>query len=306
MSFALPHPPLFSRSTVARGGEIRGNRGAAALAWDRAQVLQIDRHGRFGVGAEGGLRWMPGPQVAAGPPDDAVLLGVDGEVFRWARRVDVVPAPLGDARNAGHHLSGDDAGLLVTALGLLNWHDAAGFAPTTGAPTTVEKSGWVRRDRSCGREEFPRTDPAIITLVHDGADRILLGRSAMWPDKWFSTLAGFVEPGESLEQCVVREVFEEVGITVSEPRYLGSQPWPFPRSLMIGFAALGDPAEPLAFLDGEIADAEWFTREQVRAALTIQEWTDPTEGDDGPAVPLRLPGSISIARSMIEAWAAAS
>ncbi len=305
-SFELPQPPLFSRSTIDRAGELRGNHGAATVGWDRARVLFIDGSGRFGVDeAEGGLRWLPGPQVADGPPDDAVLLGVDGEAMLWARRVPVIAEPVADARMAGHHLGADDAGLLVTALGMLNWTDNAEFSPTTGAPTTVEKSGWVRRDRSCGREEFPRTDPAIITVVHDGGDRILLGRQAMWPDKWYSTLAGFVEPGESLEQCVVREVREEVGITVTQPRYLGSQPWPFPRSLMIGFAALGDPDEPLAFLDGEIADAQWFTREQVRTALAGVEWTDPVNGDDAPPAPLRLPGSVSIARAMVEAWAAA-
>ncbi|GAB10025.1 NADH pyrophosphatase [Gordonia araii NBRC 100433] len=305
MPFALPQPPLFSRSTIARGGEWRGNHGAAQQNWPEAKVLLIDRRGRFGIAEGGGMRWLPGPEVGDGPPVDAVLLGVDGEVFLWARRVDEVAEPLGDARSAGHHLSGDEAGLLVTALGLLNWNDTAEFSPITGAPTATEKFGWVRRDRSCGREEFPRTDPAIITVVHDGADRILLGRQAMWPDKWYSTLAGFVEPGESLEQCVIREVFEEVGIVVTEPRYLGSQPWPFPRSLMLGFAALGDPDEPLRFLDGEIADAAWFTREQVRDALAAKEWTDPENGDDVPPVPLRLPGSVSIARSMIEAWAAA-
>ncbi|GED98929.1 NAD(+) diphosphatase [Gordonia crocea] len=305
MAFEMPQPPLFSRSTVDRGGEFRGNRGAAVQGWDSARVLLIDRRGRFGVGESGGLRWVSGPTVAPSPPEDLVLLGVEGEVFLWARRVDDVAEPLGDARSAGHHLGGDDAGLLVTALGMLNWHDHAEFSPTTGSPTSVEKSGWVRRDRSCGREEFPRTDPAIITVVHDGADRILLGRQAMWPERWYSTLAGFVEPGESLEQCVVREVREEVGITVTEPRYLGSQPWPFPRSLMVGFAAIGDPDEPLQFLDGEIADAVWFTREQVRDALAAGEWAAPDD-DDAASVPLRLPGSVSIARAMVETWAAAS
>ncbi|MFT4200401.1 NAD(+) diphosphatase [Gordonia sp. (in: high G+C Gram-positive bacteria)] len=305
MTFSLPEPPLFSRSTVDRGGEFRGNHGAAQQAWEEAKVLLLDGRGRFRVATEGGLHWVSGPEAGDGPPPDAVLLGVDGETFYWARRVDELDEPLGDARSAGHHLSGDDAGLLVTALGMLNWNDNAGFSPTTGEPTAVEKFGWVRRDRSCGREEFPRTDPAIITVVHDGGDHILLGRQAMWPERWYSTLAGFVEPGESLEQCVIREVYEEVGITVADPQYLGSQPWPFPRSLMLGFAALGDPEEPLRFLDGEIADAQWFTRDQVRDALVAKEWTDPEGGDDAPAAPLRLPGSVSIARAMIEAWAAA-
>lgn len=176
MAFALPHPPLFARSSIDRGGEFRGNHGAAVVGWENARVLLIDRRGRFGIGGDGGLRWATGPETAAGPTSDLVLLGVDGAAFLWACRVDEVDEPVGDARTAGHQLGGDDAGLLVTALGLLNWHDHAGFSPTTGAPTMVEKSGWVRRDRSCGRDEFPRTDPAIITVVHDGGDRILLGR----------------------------------------------------------------------------------------------------------------------------------
>src|SRR6185295_293966 len=111
------------------------------------------------------------------------------------------------------------------------------------------------------------TDPAVICLVHDGADRVLLARQPVWAPGRFSVLAGFVEAGESLEACVVREIREEVGVDVSEVSYLGSQAWPFPRSLMIGFHALADPAQPLVPADGEIAEAMWVTRDELRAAL---------------------------------------
>lgn len=138
--------------------------------------------------------------------------------------------------------------------------------------------------------------------MHDGADRILLGRQAIWPDGWYSTLAGFVEPGESLEQCVIREVHEEVGIVVCEPRYLGSQPWPFPRSLMLGFAAIGDPADELQFLDGEIGDARWFHRDEVRAALSRDGWTrvDPAPDGTPPRVdPSETGGSPAHTRDIV-------
>ncbi len=127
---------------------------------------------------------------------------------------------------------------------MLNWHDSAGFSALDGAPSEPTMSGWSRISTSTGHEEFPRTDPAVICLVHDGGDRVLLARQPTWPARRFSILAGFVEAGESLETCVVREIKEEVGVDVRDVRYLGSQPWPFPRSVMIGFAAVGDPDAP--------------------------------------------------------------
>ena len=150
-----------------------------------------------------------------------------------------------------------------------------------------------------GHEEFPRTDPATICLVHDGADRVVLGRQTVWPERMFSLLAGFVEAGESFETCVAREIAEEIGLSVRDVRYLGSQPWPFPRSLMVGFHAVADPEQPFSFNDGEIAEARWFTRDEVRAALAIGDWTSAAASQSE----LLLPGSISIAREIIESWA---
>lgn len=305
MHFELSQPPLLSRATVNRADEIRDDTDRLKAGWHTARVLLIDATGRYPVGESGALHWVAATTIADTPPEDAVILGIS-DVDLWTRRVDHIDGPTDDARHGAAVLSAEEAGLLATALGILNWHQTARHSPVDGSATRPARGGWVRRSIESGRDEFPRTDAAIITVVHDGADHILLGRQAVWPEGWYSTLAGFVEPGESLEQCVLREVYEEVGILVREPRYLGSQPWPFPRSLMVGFAAIGDPAEPLDFRDGEIGDAQWFHRDEVRAALASGDgWTRAAAAASGDAARLRLPGSISIAHSMIRSWAAA-
>lgn len=191
-------------------------------------------------------------------------------------------------RQIGASLSDRDAGLLTEAIGILNWHDAHRFSPRTGEPTVSEKGGWVRRDTVSGLEIFPRTDPAVIVGVLDAQDRILLGSNALWESNRYSLLAGFVEPGESLEAAVRREVFEESGVVVGEPTYLGSQPWPFPASLMLGFMArVADDFAGAAEPDGtEILDLRWFSRDELVAALPE----------------IILPGRTSIARAIIEEW----
>lgn len=307
-SFVFDQPPLLSRATFDRADEVRDDPDRMIAGWSSARVLEVDAAGRVPVTETRSLRWRAAVEIADAPPVDAVFLA-HTDTDLWALRVDTeLDGRTADPRRGAAHLDADEAGLLVTALGILNWHGAARFSPVDGHPTRPERGGWVRRDTVTGADEFPRTDPAIITVVHDGADRILLGRQSVWPPRWYSTLAGFVEPGESLEQCVIREVHEEVGITVSGPRYLGSQPWPFPRSLMLGFAALGDPDEPLRFLDGEIGDADWFHRDEVREALARgNEWQrgDPIPEDTTDLPRLLLPGSISIAHALITAWATA-
>jgi len=167
------------------------------------------------------------------------------------------------------------------------WHTTHEFCPRCGARTEIAFSGHIRVCPKDGSEHFPRVDPAVIMLIRDDDDRILLARGPQWPENRVSVLAGFVEPGESLELAVIREVHEEVGIVVTEPRYMGSQPWPFPRSLMLGFfaRALTTDLHPDAV---EIADARWFTRAELLAEL---------EGGR-----LGLPSPISIARRLIEAW----
>ena len=163
-------------------------------------------------------------------------------------------------------LSDRDAGIFTTAQALANWHAAHQFCPRCGAPTEPEQAGWIRRCTRDSSEHYPRTDPAVIMAVVDDDDRLLLGRNAQWPEGRFSVLAGFVEPGESFEAAVAREVEEEVGIEVTDVTYLGNQPWPFPSSDMVGFRAraITTSLHPDTV---EMAEARWFTRNEYRKAL---------------------------------------
>jgi NAD+ diphosphatase len=300
--FSLIEPPTLSRSRFDRAAELRKDAVALKQGWTSARLLRVDPRGRVRIEADG-LVLGAAEDYAAEPPEDAVFLGryPDG-AHLWAVRDPELAGTSGDLRFLGAVLDDDSAGILATALALLNWHAYAAFSPVDGTPVRPANGGWARVSEAGGHEEFPRTDPAIICLVHDGADRILLARQQVWPERMFSILAGFVEAGESLEQCVIREIQEEVGVAVRDVRYLGSQPWPFPRSLMIGFAALADPDAPLEFTDGEIGEAHWFTRDEVRRALDAGDWRSR---DVTPDERLLLPGSISIARGIIESWAAA-
>jgi NAD+ diphosphatase len=240
----------------------------------------------------------PATGLSAEPSPAAVFLGVNGGKQVWAVRDAGLQGELTDLRAMASGIDDLTAGLLSTAQALLNWHDKAAFHAADGTPTVSVKGGWSRRTEG-GYEEFPRIDPAVICLIHDGGDRVLLARQHSWPKTLFSLLAGFVEAGESLERCVEREMLEEVGLAVRDISYLGSQPWPFPRSLMLGFAAIADPEEPLVFSDGEIAEAHWFSRAEVREALAVGDWSAQNQG-----ARLLLPGSISIARTIVESWAA--
>jgi NAD+ diphosphatase len=170
---------------------------------------------------------------------------------------------------------------------LANWHAAHQFCPRCGAPTEPEQAGWIRRCTRDGSEHYPRTDPAVIVAVVDDQDRLLLGRNAQWPEGRFSVLAGFVEPGESFEAAVMREVEEEVGILVTDVTFLGNQPWPFPSSAMIGFRARATTTS-LHPDRVEMAEARWFSRDEYRAALKNND--------------IRTPSGISIAQRLIEDW----
>ncbi len=208
--------------------------------------------------------------------DDAPSLAEAGE------------ARFADLRAMGPLLPPAEAGLLAYARGLLHWHRRHGFCGVCGERTAIAEAGHVRRcrNRACGAEHFPRTDPAVITLV-TGGDACLLGRQKTWPEGMYSTLAGFVEPGESLEDAVAREVFEETGVRASNVRYFASQPWPFPASLMIGFRAEAEAGAAIDSRLDELEDVRWFTR----AGLRDREKTGH-----------RLPYRGAIARRMIEDW----
>ncbi|MER7077501.1 NAD+ diphosphatase [Saccharopolyspora kobensis] len=294
--FQLDSAPLLSRSTVDRREQLRDASDGGAELWATGKVLLVDAKGRTRIDTGSGLVVHPACDFGERPAPGAVLLGVEGETSYWALRSDHDGAQEGwlDLRNGGGLLNDTDAGLFTTAVGLLSWHDNARYCAVCGAATTRVRAGWARRCTGCDREEYPRTDPAVICLVHDGGDQVLLARQPNWPPERYSVLAGFVEVGESLEACVAREIAEEVGVDVSDVRYLGSQPWPFPRSLMLGFAAIADPSAPLVPADGEIEDARWVHRDTVLAALQ----------SEGAAVDgLRLPPGVSIAYRMIRGWA---
>ncbi len=303
--FQLRNIPLLSRVGADRSDQLRTDIDAAIAGWADAAVLRVDGRGQVLI-VDGRVLLSDTATLGDAPPAEAVFLGrIEGGRHVWAIRAEL-PAPdqdveahVLDLRRAGTVFDDVSAQLVSSATALLNWHDSAQFSAIDGAPTKSVKAGWSRVNTLTGHEEFPRIDPAVICLVHDGADRVVLARQTLWPERMFSLLAGFVEAGESFETCVAREIAEEVGLAVHDIRYLGSQPWPFPRSLMVGFHALADPAQDFAFNDGEIAEAAWFTRDEVRAALQIGDWTSAAATQSK----LLLPGSISIAREIIESWA---
>jgi NAD+ diphosphatase len=220
--------------------------------------------------------------------DDVAYFGVSvpGGVSRVrSGEDDVQPMSL---RQVGALLSDRDAGLLTHAVALANWHDTHTHCPRDGTPTVPAPAGHLTTCPTDGSEHFPRLDPAVIMLVTDPDDRCLLARNALWPQGRMSVLAGFVEPGESAEHAVAREVFEETAITVGHIRYLGSQPWPMPRSLMLGFQAAAPAGQRITVDAEEIGEARWFTREEMLAAIGTGE--------------LALAPTSSIARRLIEFW----
>jgi NAD+ diphosphatase len=228
--------------------------------------------------------------------DATILLGVDEEGPLFAQ------APAGeellDLRSAAASLPPGEVGLLGYAAGMVHWHRTHAFCGTCGQPTEPAEGGFVRRCAN-GHGHHPRTDPVVIMLVVDReADRVLLGRQRTWPPGRYSALAGFVEPGESLEAAVAREVAEEAGVRVGEVRYVASQPWPFPASLMLGFEADWAGGE-IQRADDELEDASWFSRAEVaQAAGTDARWEDGAPGG------LLLPPRLAIARHLLEGWLA--
>ena len=294
--------PALSRSTIDRASASRTDADALKRAWvDGGRLLTLDSSlaaAVTGVEGEPELIWTPAQGDT--PPAGAVLLGVDDGVGYWALD-SAEPSPAGSGffdpadesgrqtlLQIGQRLSAAESGLFTHAVAVLTWHRTHTHCPRCGAPTEMTQAGAVRVCTVDGSEHYPRIDPSMIVLVRspDG-ERAVLGRGAQWPGRFFSCLAGFVEPGESLERCVEREVLEEVGLVVRDVRYQSSQPWPFPSSLMLGCSAVADIAE-LHPQPGELADAGWFTRDEVRAGVA-----------DGS---LGIPPPVSIARGLIDDW----
>ncbi len=256
------------------------------------RVLTVDRERTAPVREDDDgphLVWDERPELPVGAVFLGEAEGIPYAAVRGERALTVNGRPVDSwsgLREVGAALDDLDAGLLVQAIAILEWHDRHRFSPITGAATTIERAGWSQRDPTTGTEFFPRTDPAVIMLVHDGGDRVVLGRQAVWPPGRFSILAGFVEPGESAEAAVAREVAEEVGLAVTDIRYVASQPWPFPQSLMLGFVARADDPGDLVLDPDEIEEARWFTRDELRRG-------------EGPRA---LPPPVSIARHILDRW----
>ena len=230
----------------------------------------------------------PGPDEAGQEPaSPAPEQQTVTEQAAWLARARPGLRPAG-LREAAALLNDRDAGLFTHAVALVNWHATHTHCPRCGTPTVTVAAGHAQRCPADGSEHFPRIDPAVIMLVTDPDDRCLLARNRRWPERRVSILAGFVEPGESAEQAVAREVQEETGIVVARVRYVGSQPWPMPQSLMLGFRAAASGDLELRVDDDEIAEAHWYSREELRSALAAQE--------------ILLPPPVSIAHRLIESW----
>ncbi|HEV2254211.1 MAG TPA: NAD(+) diphosphatase [Streptosporangiaceae bacterium] len=285
------HNLALARATVDRVTKRRTDQEWIDAAWKDPRTRVLVVHEGQALVRDDELVFVSPEEAPAGT---RFLLGedTDGTVYFG------VSAPLGAAegpglraaslREVGVLLSDRDAGLLTHAVALANWHDTHLRCPLDGTPTVPDAAGHSAVCPTDGSEHFPRTDPAVIMLVTDPEDRCLLARNAAWPGRRVSILAGFVEPGESAEQAVIREVAEETGITVTNVRYLGSQPWPMPRSLLRGFRADASAGQVITVDHEELAEARWWSRAGLLAALQAGE--------------LALPPSVSIARHIIEAW----
>lgn len=290
----MPSPSFaFIDGALDRAEHLRSDDAKLAALWPDARVLLLDAEGRALADAAGVLHTSRG----ARHPDrgaDAVLLGLDGGQAWFALPL------LGDGpddglqridlRTAAAAWPVRESTAFAQARAVLHWRARHRYCGACGGALRYQRAGWLGRCMQCDLEHYPRTDPAVIVAVTDG-ERLLLGRQANWPARRYSTLAGFVEPGETLEQAVVREVFEESAVRVRGCRYLASQPWPFPSSLMLGFVAEAEPDVPRVN-DDELEDARWFTRDEVGAAL---------RGDTNDAGLLLSP-KLSISRWLIETW----
>lgn len=285
--------PALSRSVVDRAAGHRPDEDFLSTRWadptSRVLVLE-DGAAAVSDGAEGAELVLLSP--AAAPPGLRLFLGVEGDTAYWAVAGPLpLPRALGvrraGLRDVGALLDARHAGLFVHAVALANWHDTHPHCPRCGAPTESGHGGHLRICTRDGSTHFPRTDPAVIMLVYDGGDNCVLGRQASWSPRRYSTLAGFVEPGESAEQAVAREVAEEAGLAVTDVRYRSSQPWPFPASLMLGFTAraLG---RAITVETSELEDARWFRRSELAEAVADHR--------------VLLPPPVSIAYRLITEW----
>lgn len=287
--------PAFAGGTMDRADQTRVNpdKLRAAMMNPRAKLLRLD--GLNPVFDDyGDLQW--GPAYEASPDHDLLLLGIEEDTPHFAElngAGDAGPAANPALWQMLGSLPAEQAAIYATARSLVDWHARHGFCAQCGKSTQSRKGGWARLcDREtggCGSEHFPRTDPVAIMLA-ECEGKVLLGRQPRFPPKRFSALAGFLEPGESIEGCVKRELFEEAGIKVRDVEYVASQPWPFPSSLMMACTSHTD--DPTLTLDEEeIEEAAWFTLDEVKAAMA---------GDE--SAPFIAPPPFAIAHDLLKHW----
>lgn len=302
-AFAFVEPGR-CHAALDRADHLREDADALAALWPRARVVLLADDGRALANDTGQLCAPSGEQVNAGPGGvgAAVFLGLAGDGVAWfaldaALTAFEAPQRI-DLRSAAALWPAFEAGVFAQARALQHWRRRHRYCGACGGDITIARGGWLGRCSQCGIEHYPRTDPAVIVAVSDG-QRLLLGRQSLWPARRYSVIAGFVEPGESLEQTVAREVLEETGVRVRSCRYLASQPWPFPGALMLGFTANAEADEPR--VSAELEEARWFTVDEIRAAQARDADPDGAADDGGPL----LSTPISIARWLIEQWLAA-
>jgi NAD+ diphosphatase len=290
-------------SRMDRASELRKNQGTLDQLWAKAKILHFSA-GRLAVADDATeIRFLNADQIAAliaggeFKSSERYFLGLDQltsePYFAWnsshlSHDSEVAPVGYTTLREIGGVLDELQMELALHTVALSNWHNTHPHCARCGATTSVASGGAVRTCDSDKSEHYPRTDCAVIVLVRDSQDRILLGRQAIWPEGRFSCFAGFLEPGETFEQCVQREVFEESGVQVREINYLGSQPWPFPASIMISFEAITDSPNSARPDGEEIVEIKWLTRADLNAEVM--------------AGTLSLPPGMSVSRKMIDRW----
>lgn len=285
----------FSEAPLNRSDALRDDPAELARLWPQARVIMVDADGNALADAADALLVTTGAALQCGV-ENALLLGLDGDTpwFSVDAEIAAIHSPSRvDLRRAAASWSAAHSTAFAFARAMQHWRTRTRYCGLCAGPIEFRRGGYVAHCTQCGADQYPRVDPAVIVAVSDG-ERLLLGRQAGWPARRYSVLAGFVEPGESLEQTVVREVFEESRVRVRSCRYLGAQPWPFPGALMLGFIADAHPDVPQ--VDGELEDARWFSVDDIGAARVRGK--DDEQG-------ILLSPRISIARSLIDYWYAA-
>jgi NAD+ diphosphatase len=279
--------PSLSRTAVDRAAAKRDDEEWLAGAWTTGRLLVADADGRVTITEDDGPALVFADPASWSGNTERLMLGVGEDGTAYWGSIGDPPKKLGgrpaDLRLVGSALSDLESGLLVTLVALGNWHATHRHCPRCGALTELIQAGWSRRCPADASQHFPRTDPAVIVLLHDGGDQALLGRQPSWPKGRYSTIAGFVEAGESSEQAVHREVREETGMLVDDVVYRASQPWPFPQSLMLGYEARVVGGE-LGSGDDELEEVRWFDRDELRRDIAT------------------LPPNASIAHWLITGW----